>query len=92
MGPSEIAAWQHFDFAETLAAWKPAKALGKQMADAYYAYEDADRREIADGFFRGCAIAAASPEVARAIESFKRDSRFRISVSHPDDRREFYVG
>ena len=91
MDPSEIAAWRYFNFAEDLAAWKPAKALGRQMSDAYYADEDADRGAIADGFFRACAIAAASPDVARAIDLFKRDSRFRISVSHPDDRREFYA-
>ena len=42
------------------------------MADAYYADQHEDRRGTADGFFRACATAAASPEVARTIESRTR--------------------
>jgi hypothetical protein len=91
MDPSEGAAWRCFNFADELAAWKPAEVLRKQMSAAYYADKEADRRAIADGFFRACANAAASPEVAEALELYNRDSRFRISVSHPDDRREFYA-
>lgn len=91
MDSAESAAWRHFNFTEHLAAWKPANDLGQQMADAYYSDQDASRGAIADEFFQACAIAAASREVGLAIESFKRDSRFRISVSHPDDGREFFV-
>jgi hypothetical protein len=90
--PAEMAVWRYYNFATDLAAWVPAQVLERQMSQAYYADEDDDRKAIADAFFRACAAAAATPEVAAAIGLLKRDAGFRISVSHPDDKREFYPG
>ena len=90
--PAEMAAWRFYNFATDLAAWGPAQILERQMSKAYYADSDGDHSAIADAFFRACAAAAATPEVVAAIGLLNRDARFRISVLHPDDKREFYPG
>jgi hypothetical protein len=86
--PSEMAAWQHFQCAAGLPAWGPAADLGREMRAAYTAA--ADRRATVDQYLRACAAAMANPEVAAAVELLDRDRRFRVSVAHPDDGREFY--
>jgi hypothetical protein len=88
MNPAEMAAWRYYHFTEGRASWSPAAALGREMREAYEAASD--RQAAAEEFFRGCAVALTRPEAAAAIERLERDRRFRISVAHPDDGREFY--
>ena len=87
---AEMAAWRYYNFAFDLAAWKSTKDLVREMADAYNAASDTDREVISDAFFKACAAAVASAEVTEAVSQLRRDVRFRVSVSHPDDGREFF--
>ncbi len=88
--PGEVAAWRHYNFTAGLTSWDAAAELGAQMAEAYQAARDGGRAATADAFLRACAVAVASPQVAKALESLERDPRFRVSVKHPDDCREFW--
>jgi hypothetical protein len=85
--PSEMAAWRHFNCSAGLAAWQPAGTFGREMQTAYTTA--ADRKAAADEFFRACATAVSSPEVGTAVALLDTDSRFRVSVAHPDDGREY---
>jgi hypothetical protein len=49
-----------------------------------------DRKAVADAFLTACALAVGRAEPTEAIQLLNRDPRFRISVAHPDDGREFY--
>ena len=86
--PAEMAAWRHYNCSAGLASWQPAGALGHQMRAAYEAA--VHPAEVAEGFMRACARAAASPDVVAASELLQRAAEFRTSVSHPDDGREFF--
>ena len=88
--PAEMAAWKHYNFAVNLVAWVPGESLARKMADIYRVAPARDRGTIVDAFIRACADAAASRAVSEVLDSFNRDSQFRVSVSHPDDGREFY--
>jgi hypothetical protein len=87
--PSEMAEWQHYDFACQLAAGKSFIPLGEEMRSAYYQAED--RPRMAEAFLKACAVAATTPQVTAALELLKREKNFRISVTHPDSNREFMV-
>jgi hypothetical protein len=82
-----MAAWQYYNLNDGLEAWRPALQLGEVMRAVYEAATD--HKSAADAFFRACAFAAASAEVVAALGRFHRDARFRVSVTHPDDNREF---
>jgi hypothetical protein len=86
--PSEMAAWRHYNLTAGLASWQPVEALGRDMRAAYEAAVDS--AAVAEEFIRACARAAASPEAVAATELLKRSEGFRVSVSHPDDGREFF--
>ncbi len=86
--PSEMESWRHYRFSEGLASWCPPAHLGRRMRALYEAADD--RRAVAETFLRACAVAMSSPEVAAAMESLVRVGDFRFSVTHPDDRREFF--
>ncbi len=88
--PSEVAAWDHYNFAIELPSWHPAAELGRRMANAYYSAADGGRQATVEAFLRACAAAVASPEVTQSLAALLRDPRFRVSVSHPDDGRMFY--
>lgn len=87
--PSGMAAWEYYCFSDGLIAWRPVAALGAEMRAEYEAA--ASRPTTADGFLRACAQAAVSPEVAAAIEKLNRTLSFRLTVTHPDDGREFVL-
>lgn len=89
-GPGEQAAWPHYDFAAGLPPWGPAAELGRRMADAYNAAGATGRPAVAEAFLRACTAAIASPEVQQALAALPRDPRFRVSVAHPDDGRQFW--
>jgi hypothetical protein len=90
MQPGEQAAWPRYDFAAELPAWELASDLGRQMADAYQAAGEAARPATVEAYIRACAAAVASPQVQEALGALRRDPRFRISVAHPDDGRQFW--
>jgi hypothetical protein len=84
--PAEMAAWRHFEFTRELSSWRPVAELGRQMQAAYDA---GDRSQLAEAFQRACATAVSSPQVAAALARLRRAAGLRLSVAHPDDRREF---
>ena len=86
--PSEMAAWQFYELSAGLPSWQPAALLGRSMQAAYASAPD--RRDTAEGYFRACAEALASPDVAGVVGSLARADEFRMSVAHPDDGREFF--
>lgn len=88
--PGEQAAWPHYDFAAGLPAWGPAAELGRRMAGAYRAAAEESRSAVAEAYLRACAAAVASPQVRAALDELRRDPRFRVSVAHPDDGRQFW--
>src|SRR5262249_16777767 len=85
--PAEMAAWRHYHFTGGLAWWQRAAALGRAMRAAYEAA--GDRGRVAEAFLRACARAMTAPQVAESVELLVRAGSFRVSVSHPDDGREF---
>lgn len=89
--PEEVAAWQHYDFATGLAPWEATAPLKRQMMDSYAAASPTERPTVVEGYVRACAAAVALPEVAVALSSLNRSDDFRISVTHPDTNREFYL-
>ena len=84
--PAEMAAWRHHDFARGSAAWLPTAVLGSEMRVAYVS---GDRPAVAAAFLGACAAAVASEGVMDALGLFVRARGFRVSVTHPDDGREF---
>jgi hypothetical protein len=86
--PAEMAAWRHFHSSDGKPGWDAVAELGQEMRAAYSA--SPVRCETATAYLKACAVAMASSGVLSAIEAFDRDPRFRISVAHPDDGREFY--
>jgi hypothetical protein len=84
--PAEMAAWRYYDFTEALSAWQPAARLGREMRAAY---EAGDRPQVADAYLRTCARAVGSAQFTAALACLQRASGFRVSVTHPDDGREF---
>jgi hypothetical protein len=88
--PGEQSAWPHYDFAAGLPAWEPVAELGRQMANAYRAAGEAGRPAVVEAYLRACAAAVASPLVQEALGALRHDSRFRVSVAHPDDGRQFW--
>jgi hypothetical protein len=85
--PSEMAAWQYYDFACGLVAEKAFAALCKEMGSAYYQSED--RPEVVEAFLIACAAAVTTDQVAEVLGSLKQEKGFRISVTHPDSNQEF---
>jgi hypothetical protein len=88
--PTEMAAWQRYRFSDGLAAWVPVAALGREMRAGYEAAPD--HAAVAEAFMRACAGALARPEVLAAVELLERVAGFRLTVTHPDDGREFVAG
>jgi hypothetical protein len=86
--PDEMAAWRHHDFTQGLLSWQPVAALGREMRAVY---ESGERPTVADAFLRACAAAVSSPQVVAALVLLERADKFRVSVAHPDDGREFVV-
>lgn len=86
--PAEMAAWRYYDFSAGLASWQPAALLGRFMQAAYESASD--RQATAESFLRACAGAVASPLVVAAVRSLERTGNFRISVTDPDNGREFF--
>jgi hypothetical protein len=87
--PSEMAEWRHYDFACERAAGRLFIPLGEEMRSAYYQCED--KPAMAVRFLEACAVAATTPEVAASLGLLKRESGFRVSVTHPDSDQEFVV-
>ncbi|WP_145238376.1 hypothetical protein [Urbifossiella limnaea] len=92
LDPREMAAWGRYWYTDELPAWTPVAELGQEMRPAYEAAAGTtgEHREVAEAYFQACARAVASPEVGKAVDLFVRDLRFRLTVTHPDDGREFY--
>jgi hypothetical protein len=86
--PAEMAAWRHYDFTRASVAWQPVTELGREMQTAY---ERGQRSDVAEAFLRACAEAVSSPLVAAALGQLSRADAFRLSVTHPDDNREFVL-
>jgi hypothetical protein len=89
LGPEEMAAWRHYRFSDGADSWRPVADLGREMRAAYEAADD--RAAAAESYLLACARAVAASEVGAAITRLECDPRFRISVPHPDDGREFYT-
>jgi hypothetical protein len=87
-GPMKIMDWQHGEFTEEVEAWGPTTPLAQEMRATYYSSSDCPAAALA--FLRACARAAATSTVTEAVSLLKRADGFRISVPHPDDRREFF--
>jgi hypothetical protein len=83
-----MAAWRHHDFTQELLSWQPVAVLGREMQAAY---EAGERPTVAESFLRSCAAAVSSPQVVAALALLERADEFRVSVTHPDDGREFVV-
>ena len=88
--PADMAVWRYYCFSTGLAAWQPVAALGREMQAVYEAA--ADPGTTAEAFMRACAGAAVGPSVAAAIELLARAPGFRLTITHPDDGREFVAG
>lgn len=80
--------WQHGEFTEEVDAWDQTTPLAQAMRAVYYSSSDCPTTAAA--FLQASARAAASPTVAEAVGLLDRAEGFRISVIHPDDRREFF--
>ena len=80
--------WQHGEFTEEVEAWKLTTPLAQQMRAAYNGSPDQPATPIE--FLRACAGAMATAKVAEAVGLLDRADGLRISVPHPDDRREFF--
>lgn len=92
LDPREMAAWDRHAMSDRLPAWALVEALEWEMRAAYEsaAQTAGDHKVVAEAYFRACAAAAANPEVAAALDLFERDPRFRVTITHPDNNREFY--
>jgi hypothetical protein len=88
--PADMAAWRHYRFSNGLAAWQLVASLGREVRVAYEAA--ADPGAAAEAFMRACADAAVSPQVTAAVKLLVRAAGFRLTVTHPDDGREFVSG
>ena len=88
LDPAEMAAWRNYGFPDGLTSWCQAQGLGREMQDSYTAASE--KEVMADAFFSACALAVARAEAAGSLGLLDRDGRFQISVTHPDDGREFY--
>lgn len=88
--PTEMAAWRHYSFSDRLVAWQPVAALGQEMQSAYGAA--VNRAAVAEAFMASCASAATRPEVTAAVKKLVKAVGFRITITHPDDGREFVPG
>lgn len=86
--PERTMDWQYGEFTEEVAAWGMTTPLAQAMRAAYYGSSDCPAAALA--FLRACARAAATATVAEAVGLLERADGFRISVPHPDDRREFF--
>lgn len=86
--PGRTRDWRHGEFTEELETWGPTAALAQEMRAAYYRSSDCPAAALA--FLRACARAAATATVVKAVSLLERAHGFRVSVPHPDDRREFF--
>ncbi|MEL6110087.1 MAG: hypothetical protein AAFU85_29085 [Planctomycetota bacterium] len=84
--PAEMAAWKHYDFAESLSEFN-VDSLCETMKSDYYATENCD--QTARGYLRACAAALADNRVRSALQAYVLRDAFRVSVTHPDDRTEY---
>jgi hypothetical protein len=84
--PAEMAAWRFFDFARDFDCWQVATVLAQEMKSAYYS---GGRPAVVEACFSACAAAITCDVVGEALEGFARVDGFRLSVAHPDNRREF---
>lgn len=81
-----MAGWRHYNFTSKLSSWRLVAELSRQMQ---MAYETGNKPEVADAYLRACALAVSSLQVVEALALIKRSDDFRVSVTHPDDGREF---
>jgi hypothetical protein len=86
---SEMAAWKFYHFGASVARWRPALELARQMQEAYDGSGD-DRAATAESFIRACARAVATDGVQRSLSRYEVSDRFQICVRHPDSEAEFY--
>ena len=85
--PTEMAAWRFYDFQASLAGWRPAVALASAMLAASTGSGEG-RREVAQRFLRGCAVAVASDAVRRELARYRLADGFAVTVPHPDTGEE----
>jgi hypothetical protein len=86
--PMRTMDWQHGEFTEEVEAWGLTTPLAQEMRAAYSGSSDCPAAAVA--FLRACAGAVAIATVVKAVSLLKRADGFRVSVPHPDDRREFF--
>jgi hypothetical protein len=86
--PMRTMEWRYGEFTEEVEAWRQTTPLAQEMRAAYCGSSDCPAAALA--FLRACARAAATSAVAEAVSLMERADGFRISVPHPDDRREFF--
>src|SRR5262249_2870624 len=79
---------KHGEVREEVEAWRLTTPLAHEMRAAYNRSSDCPGTALE--FLRACARAFATAAVAEAVGLLQRVDGFRISVPHPDDRREFF--
>jgi hypothetical protein len=85
--PAEMAAWRFFDCSNGVSAWSAATALSESMRVAYDSADD--RASVGITYLQYCADALADSRVADAVSKLDVSSKFRFSVTHPDDGTEY---
>ena len=86
--PMRTMDWRYGEFTEEVEAWRLTTPLAQEMRAAYYGSSDCPAAALE--FLRACASAAATAKVVEAVSLLERAEGFRVSVPHPDDRREFF--
>jgi hypothetical protein len=90
MEPGEMAAWFHYNVGVGLRSRDAVVVLGWEMSAIYNRAPESDKAGVAEAFMQACAEAAGHPDVRAALGSVGLDPRFRITVDHADDGRDFY--
>lgn len=85
--PAEMASWRLFNCSDDATAWQATTALCDSMRSDYDSADD--RAAVATKYLRSCAASLSSQIVLDAISKLERSSKFRLSVTHPDDSIEF---
>jgi hypothetical protein len=88
--PGEMAAWFHYNVGVGLRSRYAVVELAWEMSAIYNGAAESDKAGVAEVFMRACAEAAGHPDVRAALWSVGLDPRFRITVDHAGDGRDFY--
>ena len=75
-----VADWKLYNFAPR---WARGHTLGKSMRACWHSA--ADKKAVADQYFRACAAAVCSSEVSGALGAYRRSRDFVVRVVDPDD-------